>query len=197
MKTLATLFVSFAGFALSASAIDLVPHYISTKADGVVVRRPYFADGNKKYGVKIDSETKLTEFEGGALFRFDKFPGATMRLRLSPVSTPVPFGPESLEHYQQVARSLLPEGAEEIAVAESAPNPLPINNWQSYRVAFSYRAGTEPRRQSVIFLNLKPTEQILIQTDAAEKSFDEVSARGFNIIRRWHELAPEDEQPYN
>lgn len=143
MKAFALLLISCAGFALSVSAIDLVPHYISTTADGVVIRRPYFADGKKKYSVKIDSETKLTEFEGGALFRFDKFPDATMRMRLSPVANPAPFTPESLEHYQQVARSLLPAGAEEIALAESASNPLPINNWQSHRLTFSYRAGTE------------------------------------------------------
>ena len=197
MKAFALVAVSCAGLALSAGATDLVPHYISTTADGVVVRRPYFADGKKKFGVKIDSETKLTAFEGGALFRFDKFPEATMRLRLSPISTPGPFGPETLEHYQQVAQSLLPAGAEEIALLESALNPLPINGWQSYRVTFSYRAATEPRRQSVIFLNLKPSEQILVQTDSAERSFNEVSARAFDIVRRWHEIVPEDEQPYN
>jgi hypothetical protein len=197
MKIFALFPVSCAGFALSASAIDLVPHYISTTADGVVIRRPYFADGKKKYSVKIDSETKLTAFEDGALFRFEKFPDAAMRLRLSPISTPGPFGPEKLEHYQQVARGLLPAGAEEIALTESALDPLPINGWQSYRVTFSYRAATEPRRQSIIFLNLKPTEQILVQTDSAERSFNEVSARVFNIVRRWHEIAPEDEQPYN
>ena len=197
MKIFPVLLVSFSGFAFSASAIDLVPHYISTKADGVVIKRPYFADGKKKYSVKIDSETKLTEFEGGSLFRFDKFPDATMRLRLSPVSKPVPFTPESLENYQQVARSLLPAKAEEITLTESEANPLPINNWQSQRVTFSYRVGTDSRRQSIIFLTLKPTEQILVQTDSTERSFDEVSARAFNIVRRWHEIAPEDEQPYN
>lgn len=197
MKAFA-LFAAFcAGLAPPADATDLVPHYISTTADGVVVQRPYFADGTKKYGVKIDSETKLTAFEGGSLFRFDKFPEATMRLRLSPISTPGAFGPETLELYQQVARSLLPAGAEEIALAESALNPLPINGWQSYCVSFSYRAATELRRQSVIFLNLKPTEQILVQTDSAERSFNEVSTRVFNIVRRWHEIVPGDEQPYN
>ena len=197
MKTRSLLAVCCAGLALPARATDLVPHYISTVTDGVAIRRPYFADGGKKYGVKIDSETKLTAFEGGALFRFDKFPEATMRLRSSPISAPGAFGPETLEHYQQVAQTLLPAGAEEVALAESVLNPLPINGWQSYRVTCSYRVANETRRQSVIFLNLKPTEQILVQTDSAERSFNEVSARVFNIIRRWHEIVPEDEQPYN
>ena len=197
MKSFTLFAVSCAGFVFSAGATDLVPHYISTTTDGVIVRRPYFADGEKKYGIKIDSETKLTAFEGGALFRFDKFPDAAMRLRASPISAPGAFHPETLERYQQVARSLLPPGAEEVVLAESALDPLPINGWQSYRVTFSYRAATDPRRQSVIFLNLKPTEQILVQTDSAERSFNEVSARAFNIVRRWHEIQPEDEQPYN
>lgn len=186
-----------AALVLSAGAIDLVPRYVSTMNDGVVSQRPYFADGEKKYAVKIDSETKLTEFEGGASFRFDKFPGAMLRLRQSPIPAQIAFAPESLDRYQQAARALLSTGAEEIALLEGTPNPLPINNWQSYRFTFSYRIAGETRRQSVTFLDLKPTEQIVIQTASSERDFDEISERAFNIIRRWHEVVPADEMPFN
>jgi hypothetical protein len=197
MKSLNLLALVLAGLAVPASATDLVPRYITRTTEGVVIRRPYFADGAKKYGIKIDSETKLTAFESGALFRFEKFPEATMRLRPSPVPAQTPFAPESFEAYQQAGRALLPPGADAIEFVDSELNPLPINDWHSFRVTFSYRAANQARRQSVIFLNLKPTEQIVIQTAANERDFVEVSARVFNIVRPWHEIAPEDEAPFN
>ena len=197
MKSLTLSALILAGLSIPAGATDLVPRYIARPTEGVVIRRPYFADGEKKYGVKLDSETKLTAFEGGALFRFEKFPEATMRLRPSPIPAQTPFTPESLETYQQAGRALLPPGADMIEFVESELNPLPINDWHSFRVTFSYRAANQARRQSVIFLNLKPTEQIVVQTAANERDFAEVSARAFNIVRRWHEIAPEDEAPFN
>lgn len=161
--------------------------------DGVVVRRPYFNDGDKKYAVKLDSETKLTGADGGALFEFEKFAGATMRLRQSPVRGRLELTNESLPSFLEAAKSLLPPGAEEVALVETTPNPLPINNWQSYRFTFSYKALNEKRRQSVTFLDLKPGEQIIIQTTSNERDFAQISARAFNIIRRWHEVVPEDQ----
>ena len=183
--------------ALPAHAIDLVPHYTSTMSDGVVIRRVYFADAGKKYAVKLDSETKLGESQGGALFRFDKFPSASMRLRQSPLRAQIAFGADSLERYQNAARELLPPGAEEIVCAEKTPNPLPINNWRSYCFTFSYRVASETRRQSITFLNLNPSEQIVMQTDSSDRDFNEITARAYNIIRRWHEIVPTSETPFN
>lgn len=197
MKACCLSVIVLAGLGLPAAATDLVPLYLTTVTEGVVIRRPYFADGARKYGIKLDSETTLTAFEGGALFRFQKIPEASMRLRLSAVSPKIAFGPESFETYQQAARALLPPGADAIAFVDSELNPFPINGWQSFRVTLSYRVANQPRRQSVTFLDLKPTEQIIVQTVANERDFDDVSARTFNIVRRWHEIAPEDEQLFN
>lgn len=182
---------------LSAGATDLVPRYITTMRDGVALRRPYFADGDKKYAIKLDTETKLTESEGGACFRFDKFPSAMMRLRKSPMKAEVTFGPESLKAYEDAARAILPGEAANAALIESTPDPLPINNWRSYRFTFSFRLREETRRQSITFLNLKPTEQIVIQTTSNDRDFSEVSGRAFNIIRRWYQVEPEDESTFN
>ncbi len=185
------------GLTLSAGAIDLTPHYISHMTEGVVVRRPYFADGGKKYGIKLDSETKLTASDGGALFRFDKFPEATTRLRSSTVPAQTGFAPETFELYRQAALALLPPGVTGVEIIGNEPNPYPINGWSSLRLTLSYRINNSARRQSVTFLNLKPTEQIIVQTAASETNFEDVSARTFDIIRRWHEIVPEEEQPYS
>ncbi len=120
-----------------------------------------------------------------------------LRLRQSSIPAQIAFDPESLERYRQAACALLFDGAQDVVFVEGTPNPLPINNWQSYRFTFSYRVAGERRRQSITFLNLKPTEQIVIQTSSSERDFDEVAARAFNIIRRWHEVLPADEMPFN
>lgn len=197
MKALHLSTLLFSGLTLSAGAIDLTPHYISHMTEGVVVSRPYFADGSKKYGIKVDSETKLTASDGGALFRFDKFPEFTTRLRSSTVPAQTGFAPETFETYRQAALALLPSGVTAVEIIGNESNPYPINGWSSLRLTFSYRVNDAARRQSVTFLNLKPTEQIIIQTTGSEANFDEVTARTFNIIRRWHEIVPEEEQPYS
>lgn len=197
MRAIPLSAILLAGLAFTAGATDLVPHYLSTMTEGVVIRRPYFADGAKKFGIKLDSETKLIAFEGGALFRFEKFGDASMRLRPSPVPAQTEFGAETFAKYCEAARAFLPPNAIDVQLLGSETNPYPINNWQSLQVNFSYRAANQMRRQSVTFLDLKPTEQIVIQTAANEADFDEISARAFNIVRRWHEIAPEEEEPFN
>ncbi len=120
-----------------------------------------------------------------------------MRLRPSPVPAKTAFGPESLIVYEKAARTLLPREAEAIVLGPSEYDTLPMNDWQSLRLTFSYRIANQPQRQSVTFLNLKPAEQIIMQTVADERDFDDVAARAYNIIRRWHEIVPDKQQPYN
>lgn len=186
-----------AGLALRAGATDLTPHFIDQNRDGVMIRCPFFTDGSRKFGIRIDAETKLSAFEGGALFRFDKMPEASMRLRRSPVFAETGFGSETFAGYQQAARSFLPPGATEVALVENEANPLPINHWSSLRITYFYQIANQAHRQSATFLNLKPTEQIVVQTTADERNFEDVSNRAFGIVRRWHEILPEEAEPFN
>ncbi len=191
---LAALF--FAALALPVQAIDLTPQYVSTIDDGVVSQRPYFADGEKKYAVKLDSETKLSAYEGGALFTFAKSPDARMLLRPSPLPSALPF-PDNLPQYEEAARGLLPPDAQDVALVTKVADPLPINDWKSYSFTFTYHTANQPRRQSITFLNLKPSEQIVMQAAASEADFENIAGRAFNIIRRWHEVPASSEQRFN
>ena len=174
--------------ALPALALDLSPRFVSTIADGVVIRRPYFVDGDKKYAVTLNMETELTPFEDGALFRFVKLSHAEMRLRPSPMSVELKFDPENQEKYEEAARKLLPPDAEGVVLDQVTQNPLPINGWSGVRFTFHYRIPTGEVRESITFLNIMPTEQVVIQTGSMAKDFPDVSDRAFDIIRRWHEV---------
>ncbi len=189
MKIHVSLLLAFS--ALSAPALDLSPQYVNTESDGVTIRRPYFADGGKKYSVTLNIETELLPYEDGALFRFVKVKGAEMRLRPSSFGVEMKFDDENADRYRQAARKLLPQIAESVVLEHETPNPLPINGWQSQRFVFKYKTTAGEVRESITFLNITPTQQVIVQVYAPEKDFADASDRAWDIIRRWHELKPE------
>ena len=174
--------------ALSASALDLSPLFITTMSDGVAIRRPYFSDGSKKYSVTLNIETELMPYEDGAMFRFVKLKYAEMRLRPSLFSVETKFGPDTLERYEIAARKLLPPLAQGIVLEQQTANPLPMNGWQSHRFVFKYTLASGETRESITFLNITPTQQVIVQVYSLEKDFVDTSERAYDIIRRWHEL---------
>ena len=186
MKILTTLFVALG--ALSASALDLTPSFAEVSSDGVTIRRPYFTDGGKKYSVTINAETEVTQCDEGALFRFIKLKNAEMRLRPSPCSVEIKFEPETLDSYEAVARKLLPQVAEGVVLEQQTGNPLPINGWEGHRFVYTYSTPAGQVRESITFLNILPAHQVIVQIYAPAKEFSDASERGFDIIRRWHEL---------
>ena len=174
--------------ALSASALDLTPTFINTVADGVIIRRPYFTDAGTKYSLTLDMETELTPYEDGSLFRFSKFKQGEMRLRPSSFSPDIKFAPDTLGQYEEAARKMLPEVATKVTLVEQVKNPWPINGWQSHRFVFSYATASGEVQESITFLNIVPTQQVIVQVYASAKDFADVSSRGYDTIRRWHEL---------
>ncbi|MDB6175224.1 MAG: hypothetical protein JWL59_4535 [Chthoniobacteraceae bacterium] len=181
----------------AASAIDLTLRYVTTYTDGIPVRRPCFIDGDKKYAVTLDSQTELVAAEGSTLFNFTKFPRALMQLRQSPMKADVTFEPLNLPRYRAAALQLLPQGAQNPVLIAEASNVLPVNKWISQRLTFSYESGGSPMCESVLFLNLDPATQIVVQIRAGAPDFPTVTARGDDIIRRWHEVLPEAERSAN
>jgi hypothetical protein len=109
----------------------------------------------------------------------------------------VAFDEESLPKYERAAAALLPAHASAVKLDERAANPLPVNGWTSHRFTFSYESANGPMRETVIFLNLTPDQQVLFLVTGKRAVFDEVNARAFDIIRRWHEILPEDETGAN
>ena len=174
--------------ALSASALDLSPNFATVFSDGINIRRPYFSDGAKKYAVTLNAETELVSYEDGALFKFIKLKHAEMRLRPSSFGVETKFGPDTLDRYQEAARKLLPQLAESVVLIQQTKNPLPINGWESHRFVFKYTTATGEVRESITFLNITPSQQVIVQVYAGEKDFADASDRGNDIIRRWHEL---------
>ncbi|MES2572158.1 MAG: hypothetical protein V4710_19135 [Verrucomicrobiota bacterium] len=180
-----------------ASAIDLTLRYVTTYTDGIPVRRPCFIDGDKKYAVTLDSQTELVAAEGSTLFHFTKFPRALMHLRPSPMKASIAFDPVSLPQYRAAALQLLPRELQNPLVVAEETNVLPINDWKTRRITFTYEVGGNAVRESVLFLNLEPAQQIVVQVRAGESDFALISARAEDILRRWHEVLPEAEQAQN
>ena len=119
--------------------------------------------------VPIDSKTEVSAVNSGAEFRFTNIADSSMLLRPSPLSTQVSFS-ESPEKYAKAARELLPAGAESITAETQTANPFPINDWSSYTFLFSYELGGFPWRMCIVFLNLNPNEQIVVETYSHQKT---------------------------
>jgi len=178
-----------------APAVDLTPRYIDTFIDGVANRRLYFADGEKKIGVRVNQETKVEPGAGGVVFRFTKVPGATFLIKPSPMTGDQPFDGIALERYREAARRLLPPGVKDVKALEEVVDPLPINRWTGRRFVYSCEAVDAILAISVTFLNLNAEDQLVLVTTASERNFAEAAERSFQIIRTWQELLPGDEMP--
>ena len=196
MKILAPLLViALSAGVRTSSAVDLTPRYIDTFEAGVAGHRLYFSEGEKKIGLSLDRETNVGAGGGGVIFRFPKFPEASFLVKHSPVTADQPFSGVPLDRYREAARRLLPPGSTEVKVLDETRDPLTINRWRSYRLAYTFTAGTVLMVQQTTFLNLTADEQLILITTASERNFAEAAARSFQIIRSWQPMLPGDEKP--
>lgn len=188
--------LSLALLPVDASAgVDLTPRFIDTFIEGTSFRRPYFTDGDKKIVVSTNRETEVVPEAGGALFRFTKLPQATFLLLRSRHPANDRFEGAALERYRESARRLVPRNASGTTIKEEQYFPYPINDWKSYRFTVAFDVDQTHHLQSVTFLNLNASDQIMLITTAPEKDFAEAMHRSHQIIRTWQEMLPGDEKP--
>lgn len=179
----------------ASAAVDLTPRWIDTFAEGMVMRRLYFADGEKKITLSLNRETQVTQQGNGTIFRFDKLQFVDFLVTRSRHTPSEIFEGRYLEQYRDSAKRLLPLQARGAAIHEEVANPLPINDWVSYRFVISAELPSGKIFQEVTFLNLNENDQIVLVTTAPERDFEEARHRSFQIIRTWQPMLPGDEKP--
>jgi hypothetical protein len=179
----------------AVAELDLTPRPMSVGAG--LIQRACFGDGRITYAVTIKDDVKVSASEGGALFHFTNFSQASMRLRRSPMPKGLAFDTVSLPEYLKAAEKMLPASAEAMALTAQAENVFPINRWKSYRFTFGYQVGGMGYQEDITFLVMDSGEQMVIQTGSQRKDFETIGARADDIIRRWHEVLPGDEEGAN
>lgn len=177
-----------------ARALDLTPHFTNEIGDMVSARHPFFYDGLKRFAVTIDRETEVS-FNGGACFRFTSLAGAAFHIRFSPLTPDLSFKEEDLKTYRATAMGLVPSGATDVTIVGEEANSLVVNDWKSHQFVLSYKLPGRELRMGVIFLNLNPKLQLLLQANAAPSDFDAAFSRALHIIRSWHEMLPDEGKP--
>jgi hypothetical protein len=192
---LATVFAAALPLTPAQAALDLTPNFV--RIGNGMITRAQFVDGDKKYAVTLDKETRLAAEDKGATFRFTGIPQASMKLRPSPLPKILPFEPEGLVEYQKAALALLPVSAEKPVLESQEPNVWPINEWKSHRFVFTYTIAGASFRESITFLTLNAGQQIVVQTGGQQANFDAIAQRAEKIIRRWHEVLPGDDEGRN
>lgn len=169
-------------------AVDFAPHFTDTTIGGVVQRRLFFVDGNQKISINMDFQTRVEAGAGGAVFHFLRIPNAAFILRSSPMSADEPFNGVSLLRYREAAHRFLPPGVTSIESLEEIPDAVTLNRWSSFRFAYSYIEQGAPRVCSVTFINIRPSEQIVMVVMAPSKDFDDAAQRSWFIIRTWQAI---------
>lgn len=197
---LSFLHASFALLALAATAaadLNLKPRLVTVSYGSIPVRRAYFMDGDKKFAVTIDNQTELSARGDGAFFAFTSIPLGTVELRHSPIKAGTGFTEENISTYAKTAREMLAPSAEIWPEEPMQMSPLRINGWKSCRFNFVYRVGGSPIRADVTFIDLNEKEQIVVITGSTAETYAAVRERSEDIIRRWHEVTPEEELGIN
>jgi hypothetical protein len=187
--------LAFCAIALHARGVDLTPRFVDTFVDGVTFHRLYFANGDQKIGLSINRETTVEAGAGGVVFRFPKFTDILFILKHSPMSADQAFEGVTLDRYREAAHRLLPPGAKDVTVLAETPEPITINDWHSYRFAYSCESAGVRRNQTVTFLNISPEEQLVLIVTADERNVGEAAARSWQIIRSWQPILPGQEKP--
>ncbi len=178
-----------------ASGLDLNPRWIDTAIDGVPKHQLFFADGDKKFMLSLDRETEVSARFGGTDFRFPKFPDADFIMLPSRLTPGDAFDEAKLVDYRAAARALLPARSHDAVVVEEKANPIPINDWKSFRVKFRFNMDARAYAQEVTFLNVSERDQIVLITSAPERDWNEATQRSWQILRSWQEMLPGDEAP--
>jgi hypothetical protein len=180
-----------------ACALDFTPRYRLENADGILIRRPYFSDGEKGYAFRLGADTELTAENGGALFKFTKFTYATLTWRMSSFTTAAPFDATNLPKYQEAAIRMLPKGCERVKIESEEDNVYPMNNWICHRYTISYAFYGFAMRDTVTFLNVTEKDQCVIQVSSRLQDYKAIEKQSWDIIRSWHLIEPELEKRYN
>lgn len=194
-RRLYTLLVAALLPQFAPAAVDFTPRFIDLFVEGTTVRRLYFANDDKKYTLSLNTETEVTPDAGGAIFRFKKVPDATFLIARSRHSPQDKFEGMSLERYRESAKRLLPVLGRGSVIREETSDVYPINDWTSYRIVIAFDVGAVRHFQSVTFINLDESDQVVLVTSAPEKDFEEAAHRSYQIFRTWQEMLPGDEKP--
>jgi len=172
-----------------ATTLDFTPRRAGDP-DGF--SRIYFNDGGKKYTVSLPYNTDVSGSRFEVTFRFENLRTSSFTLKLSPHSPEQPFDEENLPAYRQTAATLAPPGMQAPPAQEEKENPLAGNGWTSHRIISTYQLPGNNIRQSITFLNLTPTQQIIVIVTAFENEFERTSQQGEALLHSWRSL-PEGE----
>lgn len=169
--------------------------FTETFAEGILLQRASFTDGEKTFGISMDDETTAVASGTGTDFTFKGVPSAVFRIGPSPLAPAQPFTAEHLERYRTAAKMRVPPGIDTIADFAETADPLALNRWKSFRVAYTFSHHGKKIRKCVTFLTLKSGQQAMLETSAYVGEFAAAMERAEYLIRSWHELEPQAAAP--
>ena len=102
----------------------------------------------------------------------------------SPLTQPQTFDDETLKQLRTKTLRLLPNDSLKSTIVSEEPNPVLVNNLQTYEFVVSYQAYEHEFMMSVIYLNLPDTE-VRFRTIALKSDFGKVRTAFRGSIFSW------------
>lgn len=165
--------------------INWTPHLDTIFAEGTSVSTMYFSDGDKKYAILLDGETKVESVDGGAKLTFLKPTSTVFKIRAPMTVVALPVTPDLVAEYRKHAQAYAPKDVSVFSDFEEAPDAYRFTGSKSYRVQFSYAHFGQRIRHSVTFLTFVSGQQVVFDISSYEKDFPVATLRADQMILSW------------
>ncbi len=165
--------------------INWTPHLDTIFAEGTSVSTMYFSDGEKKYAILLDGETKVKSVDGAAKLIFLKPTSSVFKIR-PPISVvALPVAPDQVTEYRKSAQAYAPKDVVAFSDFEETSNIYRFTGSKSYRVQFSYAHFGQRIRHSVTFLTFASGQQVVFDISSYEKDIPIATLRADQMILTW------------
>ncbi len=157
----------------SRGAIDFSPTTAERTLEGSVFKQLIFHEGALAIAYEPPPGWRYSGDRSSIVFTPPDIPSARARIDEVELPAPQPLDATAGAALQTQALTLVPPGAEKIAVVSEEQNPIRIHAQPTYEVVIGYQLYAQEYRLSVLYVNVGTT-QLRFRILARKENFDQV-----------------------
>jgi hypothetical protein len=191
MKILVSLAaVGFVLLAPRTQAIDFTARFADLVEDGVPMRRMYFTDDAQRIYYRPAPNWSQSCNAQAATFKPKDSERAVVRIENAPLGDArIPLDEHGLQTLRTTAGKLMPPDASEGIEISETLNPVALQGWTSFEIAFDYIRFGQHFSRSILFINLGADRQIHFMVDASPAEFESLHQTAYRTLASWSQVA--------
>jgi hypothetical protein len=180
-----------AGSVPAESAIDFTPRYADMMEDGIPFHRMYFTEGDNRIFFRPPANWQVSGDTAAIYFTPKGLHVSQVSFRsVPPEEATIPFDEKGIEKLREIAKSLLPSAFTDPEEQFETVNPIILQDWTSFEIAFSGHYYGIDSRRSILFINLAPGRQLRIVVEAPIRDFEKLHKDAYRSLATWREVGP-------